>query len=220
MSLTNIHFKLVLFLVVEAPGFVILNRSSSLTMSSACPSSRVGHVAAVIDDEMLLWGGVALREASGETYFCSPDLIESFNLLTNQWTQRRATSRNAFNRPLPCQYPAIGVVQNRNIYQFGGIYFSPSSRNPVFRQDLYKLALSTLEWLRIIPNGLSTPTARMESGLCVLGTEGDEHLVLMGGLGPTSPSATPEGSQFDPIPHDPSRGYNNEVWLFSLQKSE
>ena len=60
----------------------------------------------------------------------------------------------------------------------------------------------------------------MESGLCVLGTEGDEHLVLMGGHGPKSPSATPEGSQFDPSPSDPNRGYNNEVWLFSLQKSE
>ena len=191
---------------------------SSSRMSSACPSSRSGHVAAMINDEMLLWGGAVVNEAE-VTYFCSHDLIECFNLLTSQWNQRRATVKSPSDLPPLCANAKIGFVQNRDIYQFGG-YFKSSEGRSFYWNDFHKLDGSTLQWEKILPNDQSTPSERFDHGLCVLGKKGDEHVVMMGGGGTKKVSLTPEGYQF--IPHEtcPYEAYNNEVWLFSVRKSE
>ena len=190
-------------------------------MAFRCPSSRIEHLAAVINEEMLLWGGIAARESTGELYVCSHDLIHCFNLLTSQWNERRTTSNSPSDLPHPCSGARIGVVQNRDIYQFGGggTYKSSDGRN-ILLNDLHKLDGLTLEWQRIHPNGESTPNGRSQHGLCVLGKKGDEHLVMMGGLGTKIVSPVPDGSQFIPHPENPEVGLSNEVWLFSIQKSE
>ena len=188
-------------------------------MSSACPSSRYGHVAAVINDEMLVWGGLAVRESTGEEYACSPDLMECLNLSTNEWNERRATSNSPSDFPHPCLDARIGVVQNRDIYQFGGFTFSSDGRE-VYLNDVHKLDGSTLEWQRIHSNDQSTPSGRRDHGMCVLGKKGDEHLVMMGGFGTTIVSPIPDGSQFIPSSKYPDLGYNNEVWLFCIRRSE
>ncbi|XP_065831023.1 uncharacterized protein [Oscarella lobularis] len=188
-------------------------------MAFRCPSSRIEHLAAVINEEMLLWGGIAARESTGELYVCSHDLIHCFNLLTSQWNERRTTSNSPSDLPHPCSGARIGVVQNRDIYQFGGggTYKSSDGRN-ILLNDLHKLDGLTLEWQRIHPNGESTPNGRSQHGLCVLGKKGDEHLVMMGGLGTKIVSPVPDGSQFIPHPENPEVGLSNEVWLFSIQK--
>ena len=188
-------------------------------MSSACPSSRFGHVAAVINDEMLLWGGAAVRESTGAHYFCSLEFIECFNLLTSQWSRRRATSTSPSDLPHPCLDARIGVVQNRDIYQFGGSYSSPHGRY-VFLNDVHKLDGSTFEWQRIHSNDQSSPSGRSQHGMCVLGKKGDEHLVMIGGHGTKIVSPKPDGSQFIPSSNYPGTGWNNEVWLFCIRKSE
>ena len=188
-------------------------------MSSACPSSRFGHVSAVINDEMLVWGGIAVRESTVVKFYCSPDLMECFNLLTSQWNERRATSNSPSDLPHPCLHARIGVVQNQDIYQFGGHYLS-SDRRPVFLNDVHKLDGLTFEWQRIHSNDQSTPSGRSNHGMCVLGKKGDEHLVMMGGYGTKIVSPIPDGSQFIPSSKYPEEGWNNEVWLFCIQKSE
>ncbi|XP_065841745.1 uncharacterized protein [Oscarella lobularis] len=187
-------------------------------MSSACPSSRMGHVAAVINDEMLVWGGFAVRESTGKMYVRSPELIECFNLLTSQWNERRATSNSPSDLPHPCFHARICVVQNRDIYQFGGFYFSSDQGRLVYLNDVHKLDGSTLEWQRIHSNDQSTPSGRESHGMCVLGKKGDEHLVIMGGHGTTIVSPIPDGSQFIPSSKYPNEGWNNEVWLFGIRK--
>ena len=159
-----------------------------------------------------------MRESTGEKFYCSQDVIECLNLSTSEWNERRAISNiPKSDIPHPCICAGIGVVQNRDIYQFGGAKFS-SFRRPVFLNDLHKLDGSTLEWQRIHSNDQSTPSGRMEHGMCVLGKKGDEHLVMMSGFGSKIVSPIPDGSQFSPHPIYPI--YNNEVWLFSIQKSE
>ena len=204
-----LSFRLVL---IEALDSILSNRFSSSKMSSACPSSRVGHVAAVINDDMLLWGGFAVRESTGEKYFCSPDLIECFNLLTSQWNERRATSNSPSDLPHSCLGARIGVVQNRDIYQFGGEYFSSDGRD-VCLNDVHKLVGLTLEWQRFHFNDQSTPSGRLQHGMCVLGKKGNEHLVIMGGEGTKIVSPIPDGSQFIPSSNDPDIGLNSLVVL-------
>ena len=161
-----------------------------------------------------------MRESTGEKYLCSPDLIECFNLLTSQWNERRATSNSPSDLPHPCVNARIGVVQNRDIYQFGGGYYSSDGRL-VYSNDVHKLDGLTLEWQRIHSNDQSTPSGRRSHGMCVLGKKGDEHLVIMGGFGTKIVSPIPDGSQFIPHPNYPDEGgWNNEVWLFCIRKSE
>ena len=174
----------------------------------------------MIDNEMLLWGGLAEREATGETYMCSHDLIECFNLLTSEWNQRRATFNSQSDLPHQCFHAQIGVVQNRDIYQFGGRYKSSSDDRFRYFNDVYKLDGSTLDWQLICPDDESSPRGRSQHGMCVLGKKGDEHLVTIEGFGAMIPSPIPDGSQFLPHPNDPYGCFNNETWLFSLRKSE
>ena len=190
-------------------------------MSSTGPSSRQEHVAVIIDHEMLLWGGKATRESTGKKFLCSQDVIECLNLSTSEWNKRRVISNiPQSDIPHPCINARIGVVQNRDIYQFGGRYKSSDGRL-VFLNDVHKLDGSTLEWQRIHSNDQSTlPSGRSSHGMCVLGKKGDEHLVMMGGFGTKILSPIPDGSQFIPSSNDPDRGFNNEVWLFCIRKSE
>ena len=186
-------------------------------MSSTCPSSRWGHVAVAIDEKMLLWGGKATREATGEKFYCSSDRIECLNLETSEWSRKRAISKIAdSDAPHPCVHAQVGVVHNRDIYQFGGVYNSSCDGLRLYFDDIHKLDGSTLEWECIRPSDQSTPTGRRNHGMCVLGKKGDECLVVMGGFG----TETPEGSHFIPYSKYPDRGWNNDVWLFSLRKSE
>ena len=162
-----------------------------------------------------------MNEATGDQQACPLDQIECFNLSTSQWNQRGATSSRPSDIPGPCLNARIDVVQNRDIYQFGGDHPASNGRH-VYGNDFHKLNGLTLEWQRISPNGLSTatPTGRTEHGLCVLGRRGDEHLVAMGGGGTKIVSPMAEGSLWVAHPVDPDLGYNNEVWLFSLRASE
>ena len=160
-----------------------------------------------------------MRESTGEKYLCSQDVIECLNLSTSKWNQRRAISNiPQFDIPHPCVDARIGVVQNRDIYQFGGGYESSDGRL-VYFNDVHKLDGSTLEWQRIHSNDQSTPSRRATHGMCVLGKKGDEHLVIMRGWGTTIVSPIPDGSQFIPDSKYPYRGWNNEVWLFCIRKS-
>ena len=160
-----------------------------------------------------------MRESTGEKFFCSQDVIECLNLSTSEWNERRAISNiPQSDIPHPCVCARIGVVQNRDIYQFGG-YYSSDGRL-VYSNDVHKLDGLTLEWQRIHSNDQSTPSGRSHHGMCVLGKKGDEHLVMMGGWGTKIVSPIPEGSQFIPDEDDPDVGYNNEVWLFCIRKSE
>ena len=153
-----------------------------------------------------------MREATGEKYLCSNEVIEFFNLSTCNWDRRRATSNSPSDVPQPCGDARVAVVRNRDIYQFGGVHRSSDGR-PFYSSDLYKLDGLTLEWRRILLRDQSTrPAGRMQQGLCVLGKKGDEHLVMIGGCGTKNQSIT--------HPTNPDFGWNNEVWLFSLQKSE
>ena len=161
-----------------------------------------------------------MRDSTGEKFFCSQDVIECLNLSTSEWNQRRAISNiSQFDIPHPCVCARIGVVQNRDIYQFGGGYLSSDDRL-VFSNDVHKLDGLTLEWERIHSNDQSTPSGRSGHGMCVLGKKGDEHLVMMGGYGTKIVSPIRDGSQFIPNSKYPDRGRNNEVWLFCIRKSE
>ena len=166
---------------------------------------------------MLLWGGTAVKEATGEKYLCSHELIECFNLSTSEWNQRRGKAENSSDLPHPCCGARIAVIHDRDIYQFGGLCLLDGRR--VFPNDVHKLDGLTLHWQRILPNNQSTPVGRSSHGLCILGEKGNEHLVMMGGYGINIVFPTPE-SQSIPHSEDPDLGLNNEVWLFSLQTSE
>ena len=73
--LMDCHFLSFRLVLIEALDSILSNHFSSSKMSSACPSSRYGHVAVVINDEMLVWGGVAVRESKEVLLFSRFDRV-------------------------------------------------------------------------------------------------------------------------------------------------
>eukprot|EP00118_Oscarella_pearsei_P019897 m.213940 g.213940 ORF g.213940 m.213940 type:complete len:165 (+) comp39802_c1_seq14:259-753(+) len=143
--------------------------NSELTLSS--PRFRLGHNAAIVDQQMLVWGG-----RDGNCHYFTNKSIWMFNVSNNSWSERILTSKRPEDLPRPSSYSRIAVVESRQIYQFGGMYSqSPTSPSQWFN-DLHKLDGLAFRWKRVFAAG-PIPEERSDFGFCALG----DHLVLMGG---------------------------------------
>ena len=185
-------------------------------MTSNVPRPRHAHVAALIGNEMLLWGGLTRRE-TGEVELLSNESIESFNLCTNEWSERQSTWDSPSDVPVPSKAATIAVVNDRYVYQYGGMY--SSSNDSIFCDRLYKLDGFTLKWEKIaFASQSACPAGRAACGLCALGRKEDRHLVVTGGWGKRGVFRIP-GSEWI-LTEGAKRSLNNEVWLFSVNKSK
>lgn len=184
-------------------------------MTSNVPRPRHGHVAALIGNEMLLWGGLTKRE-TGQVRFLSNESIESFNLCTNEWSERQSTWNSPSDVPVPSNGATSAVVNDRYVYQYGGMYDS-SSGDTIFCDRLYKLDGFTLKWEKIsLASKSARPVGRAACGLCALGSKEDRRLVMVGGWGKSSGVRAPASI----LTQNATRSWNNEVWLFSVNESK
>eukprot|EP00118_Oscarella_pearsei_P021508 m.242055 g.242055 ORF g.242055 m.242055 type:complete len:644 (+) comp40209_c0_seq12:324-2255(+) len=140
---------------------------SQVTVES--PEDRWGHLSAIFDQTMLVWGGVHHEKSR---YF-SHAKVWRLNLADDSWSNRIATFKRTEDLPHPSRGSRISIVGNRKIYQFGGLHW-PSRKD---FNDLHKLDGFTLEWEKIIPTGETAPKERSSCGMCVLG----DKIVIMGG---------------------------------------
>eukprot|EP00118_Oscarella_pearsei_P014168 m.119676 g.119676 ORF g.119676 m.119676 type:complete len:322 (+) comp37705_c1_seq3:3-968(+) len=106
---------------------------------SACPDLRDGHLSAIFERQMLVWGGGARRRGEN-CYFSHEDV------------------------PNHSSGSQIAVFGSRQIYQFGGVHWSDFR----YFNDLHKLDGMTLEWKQIVPREF-IPEGRAQCGLCILG---------------------------------------------------
>ena len=176
------------------------------------PEHRIGHVAAIIDRQMLVWGG-----GPGERRYMSNETIWALNLCDNVWSRRATTFRRNVDVPIPSSASKIAVASNRRIYHYGGIYPSPCEFGSLaYTSNLHTLDPSTFEW-RIVRRTSPWPHGRSGCGLCLLGDEGNRVLVVFGGRGDEISSLAP-GSSWIPATgqYREFDGFNNELWTFSL----
>ena len=180
------------------------------------PEQRAGHVATILDRQMLVWGG-SVGRPDMKTRYMSNETIWALNLCDNVWSRRVATSRRDVDVPIPSSASKIAVASNRCIYHYGGLYPSPLELGSLaYTSNLHTLDPSTFEW-RIVRRTSPWPHGRSGCGLCLLGDEGSQVLVVFGGRGDEifSPAA---GSSWIPATgqYREFDGFNNELWTFSL----
>ena len=181
---------------------------------------REGHAAAVLENQMLVWGG-AVTELGEKTRYMSSETIWSLNLTDIKvWSKRRANFKREVDVPIPSSASKIAVVSNRCIYHYGGIHPSQSELGSLaYTSNLHTLDPSTLEW-RIVRRSSPWPHGRSGCGLCLLGDEGNRVLVVFGGRGDEIASLAPGASWIKAtgVLHHEYNGFNNELWTFSLSK--
>ncbi|XP_065846164.1 uncharacterized protein [Oscarella lobularis] len=184
------------------------------------PEHRKGHVAAVLDRQMLVWGGcVSGRDI--KTRYLSSETIWTLNLRDNVWSKRRTTFRREVDVPIPSSASKIAVTSNRCIYHYGGIHPSPHVFGSLaYTSNLHTLDPSTFEW-RIVRQSSPWPHGRSGCGMCLLGDEGNRVLVVFGGRGDEIFSPAP-GSSWIPAAgqYREFDGFNNELWTFSLSEEK
>ena len=195
----------------------LANLVASLKVNeNGVPEHREGHAAAVLDRQMLVWGG-AVVESGKKTSYMSSETIWSLNLRNSVWSKETAKFRREVDVPIPSSASKIAVASNRCIYHYGGVHPSPRQFGSLaYTSNLHTLDPSTFEW-RIVRRTSPWPHGRSGCGLCLLGDEGNRVLVVFGGRGDEI-SSLATGASWIPATglYREYNGFNNELWAFSL----
>ncbi|XP_065829581.1 uncharacterized protein [Oscarella lobularis] len=197
-------------------GFFRTAKDRSKVNENGVPEHREGHAAAVLDRQMLVWGG-AVVESGKKTSYMSSETIWSLNLRNSVWSKETAKFRREVDVPIPSSASKIAVASNRCIYHYGGVHPSPRQFGSLaYTSNLHTLDPSTFEW-RIVRRTSPWPHGRSGCGLCLLGDEGNRVLVVFGGRGDEI-SSLATGASWIPATglYREYNGFNNELWAFSL----
>eukprot|EP00118_Oscarella_pearsei_P008460 m.43660 g.43660 ORF g.43660 m.43660 type:complete len:655 (+) comp33462_c0_seq5:190-2154(+) len=139
---------------------------------TAFPEPRSDHLSAIVQNEMLVWGG----KSPEDDQFFSHDIVWNLDLSTTLWSKRQSTFATFDDVPHDSAGSRIAVGENGDIYQFGGGFFSRESSTWEYFNDLHKLNGRTLQWQKVLTEE-PLPPERDACGLCLLG----DKLVLFGG---------------------------------------
>ena len=131
------------------------------------PKARVYHAAVVVDDKMLVWGGLRVDETS---------TVETFDVSSATWLEPRQLHGDTLPNGLHSM--AVTSVEKR-AYVFGG--YSVATRRGC--NLLFVVDLTSLECRELVPGSLSRPSARKGSRMACYGRK----VVMYGGC--TSPGA-------------------------------
>ena len=136
--------------------------------------------------------------------------VDVFELSTFKWERKSTTS----NPPAGVLYIACTSIKD-NILYFGGNCKSFDC----FHNNLYKLNTLTLNWNEI--NSTTTdniPMRKCGCGMISFSMNGEDHLFLSGGVGPT-PLTKQTHAQYIPSPKRPHLSYTNEIHCMNLTTS-
>ena len=122
------------------------------------PKARLGHAAVVVDNNMLVWGGIGVGETS---------TVETFDVSSATWLEPRRLHGDILPNGL---YSMAVTSDKKRAYVFGG--YSNSTRNQLFVIDL-----TSLECRELVPGSSSRPSARQGSRMVCYGRK----LVMYGG---------------------------------------
>lgn len=171
---------------------------------------RIYHSTVVIGDQVFLWGGQHKYLSEVHETISSSSLVDIFNIRTSKW-QRRSTTGN----PPPGMFRYACTNIGKKIYYYGG-NCRPSD---CFHNALVELSTDTLHWREVIPdNQDNVPMKRHGCGLVSFTNNGEECLLLLGGVGPT-PVTIGNHSQYAAVPTELGFSYTNEAHTVCISQS-
>ena len=164
------------------------------------PMNRDLHSTEKVGDYLYMWGGHHNKSMS--------PVMEVCHLPTGRW-ERKITTGN----PPQGVYAYASAVIGNEIFYFGGQHNS-------YHNSLYSFNVNTFNWKELSPTSLHChPMVKGYCGMVALQLDGEDYLVVIGGLGP-SPVGTPTqaGAQYG----DPDSGTLscNEIHYYRLSSGQ
>ena len=125
-----------------------------------------------------MWGSYG----SGVDY----DVMEVYHLPTGAWDQKPTTGT-----PPPGTWAYSTVAIGKDIYYFGG-------RGGGYFNSLHCFNVDSFKWRQLSPSSTGHgPMKKGHSGLVSAHFEGEDYLVIIGGLGPSSTTKQPDAQYND-----------------------
>ncbi|XP_019854275.1 PREDICTED: kelch domain-containing protein 3-like isoform X2 [Amphimedon queenslandica] len=142
------------------------------------PVKRYGHSTIKIGDYLYMWGGFG----SGVHY----DVMEVYHLPTGAWAQKPTTGT-----PPPGNFGYSSVAIWKDIYYFGGY-------GDGYENSLHSFNVDSFKWRELSPSSFDHgPMKKSHSGLASAHFDGEDYLVLIGGLGSSSTHKQPNAQYED-----------------------
>ena len=176
---------------------------------------RTGHCTIPIKDNFYCWGGkqeglpMVHDNEEKRKFTTSVDIL---NIPTFTWERKSTTG----NPPAGVMGYACTKIEN-SIFYFGG----RCNRGNCFHNTLYELNTLTNNWSEISSTCTTpdnVPMRKIGSGMISFKTNGENNLILSGGVGP-APNTTQKHSQCVYSPNYPSVSYTNEIHCMNLSTS-
>ena len=165
------------------------------------PSPRWGHWAAGVGGKLFIYGGCTKN---------FPEQMSELGAIVHTFHQRKETwrSRPANVQPYPGLYHGASAYSGSHLYLYGG------KSGTVYSDSLYRLDISSFEWLRL------TSGPSRKDGCGMVYHKG--KLVLFGGYGfPSLPIQS--GARFvkrSDLVTNMNKGWLNELHCFNLNKGK
>ena len=167
------------------------------------------------DGKIFNWGGarpdMPLVHTS-DTKRSITSLIETFDVSSLLWTSVQTTG----DPPSATRHYSSCSV-NSNIFIFGGSCLP----DDCYHSYLFTLDTLSNKWSRIEYNNSPTtsPMKKQGHGMISFTSNKKNHLLIIGGNGPTPTSTTHSYGEYIPHPTRPDRSYTNETHLMCLSSS-
>uniref|UniRef100_A0A1X7TRF9 Uncharacterized protein n=1 Tax=Amphimedon queenslandica TaxID=400682 RepID=A0A1X7TRF9_AMPQE len=142
------------------------------------PVKRSGHSTVKVGDYLYMWGGAG----SGVQY----DLMEVYHLPTGAWDQKPTTGTWP---PGTRGYSSVAI--GKDIYYFGGF------GSVIYENSLHCFNVDSFKWRELSPSSDYGPMKKGFCGMVSAHFDGEDYLVIIGGLGSSS------------TPKQPNAQYNN-----------
>ena len=173
---------------------------------------RTGHSTTLVRNTFYIWGGyqkdLPLVDASEDKRKIT-STVDIFQLETFKWERKSTTS----NPPAGVLRYACTSIKDSVLY-FGG----SCKPGDCFHNNLYKLNTLTLNWNEIISTTTDNiPMRKHGCGMISFNMNGEDHLFLSGGVGPT-PLTKQTHAKYIP-PANPQLSYTNEIHCMNLTTS-
>ena len=172
------------------------------------PSKVYSHSNALINDEVLVWGGrrpglPMIHDSPEKRQFTSS--VDVYNVLNGSYVERPTTG-TPHTGTLGYSCCSVGS----DIYYFGGQCINPSG---CYHNNLSVLNTNSNKWREIVCD--DGPMKKSGCGMIPFSSDGQDYLLVIGGIGPR-PVNTPAHSQYTPYPNKPSLYYTNEIHIMCI----
>ena len=178
---------------------------------------RTQHSTILVRNKLYCWGGdqkdlpkPLVHVHGSEDKRKTTSTVNIFELSTFKW-ERKSTTSN----------PHAGVLKYACTNIMNSIFYFGGSCKPVdrFHNNLYELNTLTLNWNEIIATTTDNiPMRKHGCGMTSFNMNGEDHLFLSGGVGPT-PLTKQKHAEYIPSPMNPNLSYTNEIHCMNVSTS-